>query len=30
MAIIGRINVSIEPRTPSSGGASSMLVSRGG
>jgi len=30
MAIIGRIRVSSAPRTPSSGGASSMLASRGG
>jgi hypothetical protein len=30
MAIIGRISVSSAPRAPSSGGASSMLASRGG
>ena len=30
IAIIGRISVSSAPRTPSSGGASSMVMSRGG
>ena len=30
IAIIGRISVSSAPRTPSSGGASSSIASRGG